>query len=50
MLFEQHIRMISVGSSDTKDWINDAENSAWTFTGIYDKSKKIQIKNCYFKL
>jgi len=24
----QHIRMISEGSCDTKDWSNDAENSA----------------------
>ncbi len=23
----QHIRMISEGSSDTEDWSNDAENS-----------------------
>ncbi len=23
----QHIRMISKGSCDTEDWINDAENS-----------------------
>ncbi len=26
--FYQHIRMISEGSCDTKDWNNDAENSA----------------------
>ncbi len=24
----QHIKMISEGSCDTEDWINDAENSA----------------------
>ncbi len=24
----QHLRMISEGSSDTEDWSNDAENSA----------------------
>jgi len=30
MFLENHIRMISEGSCDTKDWSNGAENSALT--------------------
>ncbi len=37
----QHIRMISEGSCDTEDWINDAENSA-LITGINYSLQYIQ--------
>ncbi len=36
-------RMISDGSCDTKDWSNDAENSA-LITGINDILKYIQVE------
>ncbi len=45
----QHIRMISEGSCDTEDLINDAENSA-LITEINFILKYIKIENCYFKL
>ncbi len=41
--------MISEGSCDTKDWSNDAENSA-LITGIYFFNIYIQTENCNFKL
>jgi len=41
--------MISEGSCDTKDWSNDAENSA-LITGINYILKCIQIENSSFKL
>ncbi len=40
--------MISEGSRDTKDWSNDAENSA-LITGIYFLYIYIQTENCNFK-
>ncbi len=41
--------MISVGSCDTEDWSNDAENTA-LITGINDILTYIHIENCYFKI
>ncbi len=38
--------MICVGSCDTEDWSNDAENSA-LITGINYILKYIQIENTY---
>ncbi len=35
--------MISVGSCDTEDWSNDAENAAINYT-----LKQIHIENCCF--
>ncbi len=43
----QHIRMISEGSCDTEDWINDAENSS-LITGINYILKYIQIESSCF--
>ncbi len=39
--------MISDGSCDTKDWSNDAENSA-LITGINDILKYIQVENNFW--
>ncbi len=44
----QHIRMISEGSRDTKGWSNDAEIQL-CITGINYILQYIQIENCYFK-
>jgi len=41
------MRMISEGSCDTKDWSNNAENSA-LITGINDILKYITIENSFF--
>jgi len=41
--------VISEESCDTKDWSNDAENSA-LITGINYILKYIKIENHYFKL
>ncbi len=46
----QHIRRISKGSCDTKDWSNDAENSALTSQEIYYILKYMKIDISYFKL
>ncbi len=40
--------MISEGSCDTEDWINDAENSA-LITAINYILQYIQMEKCYFK-
>ncbi len=45
----QHIIMISEGSRDTKDWSNDAENTA-LITRINYILNYIKIENSYFKL
>ncbi len=43
--------MISEGSCDTKDWRNDAENSALpSHENILKYIKYIKIENSYFKL
>jgi len=34
---DHHIRMISEGSCDTKDWINDAENSTLHLVSLFFK-------------
>jgi len=44
MFLKHQIIMISVGSCDTEDWSNDAENSAINYT-----LKHIQIENGCFK-
>ncbi len=41
--------MISEGSCDTEDWINDTENSV-LITGINYIVKYIQIETSYFEL
>ncbi len=41
----QNIKMISEELCNTKDWRNDAENSA-----LYHRNKHITIENCFFKL
>ncbi len=43
----QYIRMISEGSCDTEDWINDAENSA-LITAINYILLYVHIENSYF--
>ncbi len=44
-----HIRMISEGSCDTKDWSNDAENSALHHSNsIVFLNVKIEVS--YFKM
>ncbi len=46
-----HIRMISVGSCETDDWSNDAENSALpSQEWMNDILNSVQIENGYFKL
>ncbi len=45
----QYIRMISVGSCDTEDWSNDAENTA-LITEINYILQYIRIEDSYFKL
>jgi len=41
--------VISEGSCDTKDWSNDAKNSA-LITGINLILTYIDLENCYFEL
>ncbi len=38
----QHVRIISKGSCDTKDWSSDAENSAVTWNSILNSIVKLQ--------
>ncbi len=47
-VLEHHIRMICEGTYDTKDWSNDAENSA-----LHHRNKMciyILMENLYFKV
>ncbi len=43
-------KMISEGSCDSEDWSNDAENTAFLFTGINYILKSIQIEHSYCKM
>jgi len=49
MFLKHHIIIISVGSCDTEDWSNEAENSA-LITGINYTLLYIHIENRCFKL
>ncbi len=45
----QHIRMISEGSCDTKDWSNDCWKFSFAITGIHCILKYNKIEIYYFK-